>query len=95
MIAFADTRNILLSHDLFNKDLDPIVCIQACDYLVRSLIDNDMHIKALPLIQIMDYIACKICYSDFYSTRAKLFKSIVLAKIGMINQSYQLILQVQ
>jgi len=44
-----------------------------------------MHIQVLPLIQIMDYIACKVCFSDFYSTRAKLQKSIVLSKIGMIN----------
>ena len=36
----------------------------------------------------MDYIASKLCYSEFYSTRAKLYKSIVLAKIGSINQSY-------
>ena len=33
----------------------------------------------------MDYISVKICFSDFYSTRAKLFKSVVLSNIGMIN----------
>ena len=37
------------------------------------------------MIQIMDYIAVKLTFSDFYSTRAKLFKSLVLSKIGMIN----------
>jgi hypothetical protein len=54
-----------------------------------------MALKSLPLIQIMNFIACKVSLSDFYSTRAKLFKSVVLAKIGMINQSYQMLQQVQ
>jgi len=65
--------------------------MQALDYLIQSLIDNESPLKSLPLIQIMNYIACKVSLSDFYSARAKLLKSVVLAKIGMINQSYQLL----
>ena len=62
--------------------------MQACDYLLNRLIDLDLHLKALPLISIMNYISVNICFSQFYSVRSKLFKSIVLSKIGMINQSY-------
>lgn len=95
LIGFADTRTVLLPFDLFNQNLGPIITVQATDFLIQGLIDNEMHIKALPLIQIMDHIANKVCFSDFYSTRSKLFKCIALSKIGMINQAYQMLLQVQ
>jgi len=50
--------------------------------------DSNQALEALPLIQLLDYTALSICYSDFYAKKAKLLKAIALARIGMINEAY-------
>lgn len=83
-------REISLNENLFRDPwtLDPTETLLSMERISWSLIDSDMSLKALPPLCLMDYIATDICHSAFYSIRAKILKSIALANIGCINESY-------
>ena len=95
LIAFVDCRAIDLPFDLFNEQLDPVLTMQSLDYLIHGLMDLNQDLEALPLIQLLDHIALNVCYSDFFAKKAKVLKATALAKIGMINEAYSLLQQVQ
>jgi len=83
-------REICLNENIFKDPwtLDPTETLLSMERIAWNLIDNDLSLKALPPLCLMDYIATDICYSPFYSVRAKILKSIALANIGSINESY-------
>ncbi|EAR94374.2 hypothetical protein TTHERM_00049190 (macronuclear) [Tetrahymena thermophila SB210] len=83
-------RELCLKENIFKDPwtLDPVETLLSMERLAWNLIDNEMSLKALPPLCLMDYIATDVCQSAFYSVRAKIMKSIALANIGYINESY-------
>lgn len=57
---------------------------------VQSLIDADLHDKALPLASLMEYIAYDIAKSRVLTVKARALKALCLGEIGYLNEAYQL-----
>lgn len=94
LAAFADCRAVDLPNDLFNEQLDPVLAMQALDFLVEGLMDREQDLEALPLIQLLDFVALEVCYSDFFAKKAKVLKAAALARVGLINEAYALLQQI-
>jgi hypothetical protein len=76
------------------KFLNPSELLFYTNQLVHLGLEFEQYFKTLPLICILEFLAIHRCNSPYYSTRAKLLKSIALSNTGMINESIVNLLRV-
>jgi hypothetical protein len=55
---------------------------------IQSLIDSDLHDKALPLASLMEYIAFDTVKSKVLTVKARTLKALCLTEIGYLNEAY-------
>lgn len=89
-------KELLKNEEIFgNREvLDPIESLLSFESLSWMLIDYNFHLKCLPMLTLMEYIATEILQNAYYSIRAKLIKSVALSQISLINESLQLLIAV-
>jgi hypothetical protein len=89
-------KELLKNEDIFeNKEvLDPIESLLGFENIAWMLIDYNYHLKALPMLTLMDYISTEILQNPYYSIRAKTLKSVALSQISLINESLQTLILV-
>jgi hypothetical protein len=85
-------NNAIFDH---REDMNPCELLYYLNQLAMLVVDYDLQYEALPIVTLMEHLSNEIVPSEYYSVKAKLIKSICLAKFGMINEALQYLLRVQ
>jgi hypothetical protein len=87
-------KEILKETDLFanREELVASELLLSLENSAWLLIDYNYHVKTLPMLTFMDYIASEVLFSSVYIVRSKLLKSIALSNLSLCNDSLQLLI---
>ena len=84
-------REFLNEHLFVDKYiLTPSELLHTLGSAAQSLVDADLHDKALPLASLMEYISTDIVRSRMLTMKARLLKAVALTEIGYLNEAYQI-----
>lgn len=70
--------------------ITPSELLNTLSSTIQSLLDADLHDKALPLASLMEYIAYDITKSKVLTVKARALKALCLTEIGYLNEAYQM-----